>query len=195
MIPQNPKSYNTIVHKFSQLLLTLILIMAIACKDDVHAKPTTIHKKDSTGHNLDQTIHKLSRVYDINPKLLTTIMYMESRGEQKPMKARRFEGNRLLERAYRHTKDPHEAKMLASSHCATQILGLTAKDFGVHWSELYEPEMCIEMAVFLVARHKHNCKKYNAQEVLEYCIARRYNGSKRYAKRFLAHFYDLERTE
>lgn len=154
------------------------------------------HTQELYRHNrvyLIKLIDTIAPKYNINPRVVTTIMYMETRGSKMPMIERTFEGERLFNKALPYANnDEYEAHMLASSHCALQIQGLTANDYQVHYSELYNPQVCIETGVFLLARHKKNCKKYNKDETLEYCMARRYNGSRKYAEKFIQLFDNIK---
>lgn len=101
------------------------------------------------------------------------------------------EGRELWRRI---TKDREKAKLLASSHCATQVLGINAYNRGVSIGELYEPETCVMVGLAEFAKCKElKCERGDRKTECLYKAARCYNGgprskseaAKHYAQKFI----------
>ncbi len=128
--------------------------------------------------SLEQSIAKASRVNGVDPLILHVISEKESsNGNQRALY--RFEPHlfsRLRgEKSYRSLSDS-EIRMLASSHGAFHILGLTAeRECGLHFSKLYDTEKSAMCAARIVKRIDESVKAKATEHRLRE-IFRQYNG-------------------
>ncbi|MFM7011396.1 MAG: hypothetical protein ACKO0Z_19060 [Betaproteobacteria bacterium] len=75
------------------------------------------------------------------PELVVDVLLeKESAGGNKDQ-LYRFEPGQMS-RAQKLTRSDGEARMLASSHCPLHVMGMPAREMGIHWSDLYDPETC-----------------------------------------------------
>lgn len=128
--------------------------------------------------SLEQSIAKASRVNGVDPLILHVISEKESsNGNQRALY--RFEPHlfsRLRgEKSYRSLSDS-EIRMLASSHGAFHILGLTAeRECGLHFSKLYDTEKSAMCAARIIKRIDESVKAKATEHRLRE-IFRQYNG-------------------
>lgn len=128
--------------------------------------------------SLEQSIAKASRVNGVDPLILHVISEKESsNGNQRALY--RFEPHLFTrlrgEKSYRSLSDS-EIRMLASSHGAFHILGLTAeRECGLHFSKLYDTEKSAMCAARIVKRIDESVKAKATEHRLRE-IFRQYNG-------------------
>lgn len=128
--------------------------------------------------SLEDSIVKASKVSGVDPLILRVISEKESAGGD-PRSLYRFEPNLFSrirsEKAYRELSDS-EVRMLASSHGAFHILGLTAeRECGLHFSKLYDTEKSAMCAARIVRRIDETVKARATEHRLKE-IFRQYNG-------------------
>ena len=128
--------------------------------------------------SLSESIAKASKVTDVDPLILQVISEKESSGGDS-RSLYRFEPNlfsRLRgDRSYKDLSDS-EVRMLASSHGAFHILGLTAeRECGLHFSKLYDTEKSALCAARIVKRIDETVKAKATEQRLKE-IFRQYNG-------------------
>lgn len=127
---------------------------------------------------LEESIHQAAREHGVDPLILKVIVDKEStNGHMRALY--RFEPglySRLRgEKSYRTLSDS-EVRMLASSHGAFHILGLTAeRECQLHFSKLYDVETSAKCAAKIV-RNIDNQVSEKATSVRLKEIFRRYNG-------------------
>ena len=128
--------------------------------------------------NLEASIDKASKVNGVDPLILHVISEKESsKGNQRALY--RFEPHLFTrlrgEKNYRDLSDS-EIRMLASSHGAFHILGLTAeRECGLHFSKLYDTEKSAMCAAKIVRRIDETVKAKATEHRLRE-IFRQYNG-------------------
>lgn len=120
---------------------------------------------------------ELAPKYGIPPELAISIAKAESNFKRDAI---RYEPGQL-KRVTKYTKNEHQQKMLASSHCAMQVMGYHAIEKQLSWADLYQDEICAEVGLAILKncmdRHKSQSKAKQIKKALE-C----YNGSSRYAE-------------
>jgi len=128
--------------------------------------------------SLEASITKASRVTGVDPLILHVISEKESAGGNQralyrfePILFSRLKGDK----SYRDLSDS-EIRMLASSHGAFHILGLTAeRECGLHFSKLYDTEKSAICAAKIVKRIDESVKAKATEHRLRE-IFRQYNG-------------------
>lgn len=128
--------------------------------------------------SLGESIVKASKTTGVDPLILQVISEKESAGGD-GRSLYRFEPNlfsRLRgDRSYKDLSDS-EVRMLASSHGAFHILGLTAeRECGLHFSKLYDTEKSALCAARIVKRIDETVKAKATEQRLKE-IFRQYNG-------------------
>lgn len=128
--------------------------------------------------NLEESIIKASKVNSVDPLILHVISDKESSGgSQRALY--RFEPHlfsRLRnEKNYKDFSDS-EVRMLASSHGAFHILGITAeRECGLHFSKLYDIEKSALCAARIIKRIDETVKTKATEHRLKE-VFRQYNG-------------------
>lgn len=128
--------------------------------------------------SLDEAIHRASKNYDVDILILKVISEKESaNGNMRSLY--RFEPNlygRLRgDKAFKYLSDS-EVRMLASSHGAFHILGLTAEQqCQLHFSKLYNVEIAANCAAKIVKNIDDKVSEKSTSTRLRE-IFRRYNG-------------------
>jgi soluble lytic murein transglycosylase-like protein len=130
--------------------------------------------------NLNDLLSEIPSVYGIPESIARAIVEQESGGK---MEAIRFEPSQMS-RAAKFTKNTEQQKMLASSHCAMQVMGYHAPTLGLTWTDLYDPRTCVETGMKILSDCMNRAKdkgKYNKYFSALAC----YNGSEKYAHQVL----------
>jgi soluble lytic murein transglycosylase-like protein len=134
-----------------------------------------------------EAIETIPQKYGIPKIVMEVLIEKESAGN---MTAVRFEPH-VMARAKKISGNDGEQRMLSSSHGLAQILGTTAHEMGVHWSELYDPITNIDTASAYLAKRKQECSKSQKTEYDRIkCAARGYNGSGQMAERYSQDFME-----
>ena len=115
---------------------------------------------------LETAIREIPKEYGIEPAIVWAINQHESMQNKDP---HHFDPGKL-EEARKYTDSDYEAKMLASSHGPMHVHALTARGYGVHWSQLSDPETSVRLA----CRKLKECK---AQFAKQWNWIACYNGS------------------
>ena len=128
--------------------------------------------------SLEQSIAKAAKISGVDPLILHVICDKESSGGN-PRALYRCEPHLFTrlraEKGYRELSDS-EIRMLASSHGAFHILGLTAeRECGLHFSKLYDMEKSATCAARIVKRIDETVKAKATEHRLRE-IFRQYNG-------------------
>lgn len=138
--------------------------------------------------NLDEAIDKASKAHSVNPLILRVITEKESsNGDMRSLY--RFEPTlyaRLrADRAFRSLSDS-EVRMLASSHGAFHILGLTAEQqCKLHFSSLYNTEVAANCAAKIIKNIDDRVSEKSTSTRLRE-IFKRYNGQGEAADNYAA---------
>lgn len=136
--------------------------------------------------DLKTLIKEIPPKYGIPPLLAAAMVERESGGK---MDAIRYEPGQV-DRAKKITKNESQIRMYASSHCALQIMGWHAPRYGLSWSDLYDPETCVEVSMSILKdcmdRHTGKRKVDQIKGALT-C----YNGSPVYAQAIKDRLSDL----
>jgi len=143
---------------------------------------------------LEEAVKKIPPKYGVDQQTVAVLLKKESGGN---MQAERFEPHKLKD-AKKYSSCPKEQKKFASSHCALQVFGLEAARRNIHWSELKDPEACIELGMAVWLEKELLCKKKlknpTKYELLR-CTAKRYNGAgpkaEQYAETFMEEYAKL----
>ena len=143
------------------------------------APQVVVHYRE--GPTLPEAIEMSADAYGIDAKVLTVIAKKESSFGH-PYKLYRFEP-KMLTKLKKHPsyKDRSDSslRMLASSHGAFHILGVTSLEkCGLHWSHLYRHKEAADCAAKIVSE-LHDRADGNLREVFK-----RYNGSGPMAERY-----------
>ena len=142
-------------------------------------------ENSDTRISFDEAISTIPAKYNVPAIVVDTLINKESNGN---MGAMRFEPT-LVKRMEKFADSKEEARMLASSHCAFQVLGIHAKERKIPWYKLYDAEVCTEIAMNLWAKRRENCqKKHKNRYDILHCTAKRYNGAGRMAERYADDF-------
>lgn len=130
--------------------------------------------------NFEELIQSVPPKYGVPPVLAEAIVEQESNGRRDAV---RFEPGQMG-RARKCSKDPAQQRMFASSHCAFQIMGWHAPRYGITWSDLYDPETCVEVAMAIL---KDCLDKHEGKPTVEqfHGALACYNGSTTYADHVL----------
>lgn len=135
--------------------------------NNLRSRPARMSKQEA--------LETIPQKYGIDNRIVNVILSIESSGGN--MKAINYAPNKLST-ALKVTNNQPEARMLASAHCMFQVLGLTARHYKVHWSELYDPEVCTEVAMKVWVDNMKGCvKDHKIRYDQIKCAARKYNGS------------------
>lgn len=140
---------------------------------------------------LARALETIPPKYGLDPVIVKTLADKESGGMDDQMAAIRHEAGQMA-KAAKITKSVNQQKMLASSHCALQILGLTARSMGIGWNNLYTVEICVDTGTAYFAKQKEICAKTHANtyDTIK-CAARRYNGSGPKARKYADKFMEM----
>jgi uncharacterized protein (DUF2164 family) len=111
-------------------------------------KEVMIEKPDPSFNQLLETI---PAEYGIKPLEMAVIVNHESGNR---MSAKKFEPGKLqtgfaIAKKHGLAGAPdysEQAREIASSHCAAQVMGFVAEEMGYWWTELYRPEICLRAA-------------------------------------------------
>lgn len=126
--------------------------------------------------SLEDLLQEVPQVYGVPEMIARAIVRQESGGK---MNAIRFEPGQMA-RAGKFTKNVEQQRMLASSHCALQVMGWHAPGLGIDWTDLYKPRTCMEAGMKILAdcmKRSKNESKYQTYYRALAC----YNGSEKYA--------------
>lgn len=130
--------------------------------------------------SLTDLIERVPPAYGVSSTLVKAVIQQESGGKKD---AYRFEPSQMA-RAAKFSKNVEQQRMLASSHCAMQVMGYNAARLGLSWSELYDLETCVEVGVKILKEclDRHEGKpKYQKYYHALWC----YNGGEKYAAEVL----------
>lgn len=98
--------------------------------------------QETQAMTLEVALREIPKEYGLKPVLMWAINQHESMSNKDP---HHFDAGQLS-KARKYTTSDYEAKMLASSHGPMHVHGLTARGYGVHWSQLYDPEISVRTA-------------------------------------------------
>lgn len=148
---------------------------------EAHGKIALLEQELNGQQDIDYLLAAKSQEKGISPVVASIILEKES-GNQ-GMSAIRFEAHHMS-RARKITKNPEQQRMYASSHCALQIMGWHAPSYGLTWSDLYSPEVCVEVGldIFKKCMERH-ANKGKADQI--WSAAKCYNGADSYANDFV----------
>jgi soluble lytic murein transglycosylase-like protein len=107
--------------------------------------------------NLDELLSEVPRAYGIPEVIARGIVKQESNGN---MEAIRFEPGQMS-RAAKFTKNVEQQRMLASSHCALQVMGWHSASLGIKWVDLYDPRTCVEAGMKILSDCLNRGKELN----------------------------------
>ena len=142
-------------------------------------KEVTVDKQE---RSVEELVQEIPPKYGISPLLMAAIIDRESGGKKDAI---RYEPAQMA-KARKLTKNDSTAMALASSHGLAQVMGYWAKDYGISWTDLYNPETNIEVACAILKKgiDRHGGKgKY---EAIRAGLAE-YNGSYTYADEILSY--------
>jgi hypothetical protein len=125
---------------------------------------------------LEDLLKEVPEAYGVPEMIARAIVRQESGGK---MNSIRFEPGQMA-RAGKFTKNVEQQRMLASSHCALQVMGWHAPGLGIDWTDLYKPRTCMEAGMKILAdcmKRSKNDSKYQTYYRALAC----YNGSEKYA--------------
>jgi soluble lytic murein transglycosylase-like protein len=125
---------------------------------------------------LEDLLREIPEAYGVPEMIARAIVRQESGGK---MNSIRFEPGQMA-RAGKFTKNVEQQRMLASSHCALQVMGWHAPGLGIDWTDLYKPRTCMEAGMKILAdcmKRSKNDSKYQTYHRALAC----YNGSEKYA--------------
>jgi hypothetical protein len=158
-------------------IFLIMMFSALVLFGMAAAFPERFKVEDPTPLSFKDLLIELAPKYGIPPELAVSIAKAESNFKRDAI---RFEPGQL-KRVTKYTKNEHQQKMLASSHCAMQVMGYHAIEKQLSWADLYQDEICAEVGLAILKncmdRHKSQSKAKQIKKALE-C----YNGSSRYAE-------------
>lgn len=129
--------------------------------------------------DVQQLLREIPERYGVPGIVVAVLLEKESNGK---MNAIRFEEHYMRRKDVQSASaNPEQRRMLSSSHCALQVMGINAVARGYSWSDLYDPEICVEVSMAIFAdcmeRHVKAGSKYDQLKRAFEC----YNGSEHYA--------------
>lgn len=177
----------------------LLATSALCWVGAVHVSPIVWGEKSSTGvtvHGVAEApeaeradspsaVEEIRRIcideYHLGELTVDVLLEKESSGGKQD-RLYRFEPGQMS-RALKVTKNENEARMLASSHCPLHVMGLTAREAGVHWSDLYKPDVCARTGCGYFRKQLDDANKSSATKVEKlYTAFWHYNGGRAYAE-------------
>lgn len=132
--------------------------------------------------SFDAYLRSSARAYGVPYSLAQAMVRQESGGK---MNAIRYEPGQV-ERAKKITGATGEQlRMYASSHCSLQIMAWHTPKYSLTWSDLYNPEVCAEMGMKIMADclNRHKGAKSAAHRAFKALAC--YNGSEEYAQKIM----------
>lgn len=73
------------------------------------------------------------------------------------------------------SKNPEEVRAWASSHCPFQVMAVHASEAGLEWSDLYDPEVCVELGMKKLESCWQQTARFETLDRVDY-LGRCYNG-------------------
>lgn len=134
-----------------------------------------------------EAIETIPQKYGIPKIVMEVLIEKESGGN---VTAVRFEPH-VMARAKKITNNDGEQRMLSSSHGLCQLLGTTALEMGISWSDLYDPLTNIEAGSAYFAKKKEECaNKHRSEYDKLKCAAKAYNGTGARAEQYSQDFME-----
>lgn len=175
MKPKTPvPSFFARIKKFFNRLFNLLFILAclalvgtavtgaayfggqLPAKVEVKEIPVPIEMPE---RDVIEQIKEFAAIYGV-PWQLAVAVHLHESGDGKWLY--RYEPGKM-QAAAKHSGFVEEQRMLASSHGPMHVLGLTALEYGVHWSKLYGSQG-IELGVQYLAKGWEASKKLSKAE-------------------------------
>jgi soluble lytic murein transglycosylase-like protein len=127
--------------------------------------------------NLEELLKEIPSAYGVPEIVVRSIVEQESGGNAEAI---RFEASQMA-RASRISKNPEVQRMYASSHSFMQIMGWWSPEFGLKWTDLYDPRTNIEVGTTILKKCLDKSKaKTKYQKYYDALTC--YNGSEKYAQ-------------
>jgi soluble lytic murein transglycosylase-like protein len=159
----------------SMIFACSAFVWAITREPEVRIESKIIEVRKGK-ENLNDLLSEIPSAYGVPESIARAIVEQESGGK---MESIRFEPGQMT-RAGKFTKNTEQQKMLASSHCAMQVMGYHAPGLGLTWTDLYDPRTCVETGMKILADCMHRAKDKGKYDKYFSALAC-YNGSEKYA--------------
>lgn len=129
----------------------------------------------------DEYLSESARAYGVPETIAAAMAFQESRGR---MDAIRYEPGQV-ERAKKLTgASGEQLRMYASSHCGLQVMGWHTPQYGLKWSDLYDPRTCADLGMKIMADClKRHAKLPAVDRTFNALVC--YNGGKPYANEIM----------
>jgi len=167
----------------TSIITSAVLATGIYYYQEVRPRPVeqVIVEVPEAQREFKEYLSESARAYGVPETVAAAMVWQESGGK---MNSIRFEPGQV-ERAKKLTKASGEQlRMYASSHCALQIMAWHTPQYGLAWSDLYNPQTCAELGMKIMGDCMNRHKNKPALEKVKGALTC-YNGSEEYARAIL----------